>query len=78
MEYALSGSGKAQLKIGDYDKNLELVIDPTLSYSTYLGGSQGDTANGIAVDANGNAYITGQTCSIGKDANPIVFPSGKS
>ncbi len=63
VEYALAGPGKAQLQIGDYDKNLELVIDPTLSYSTYLGGSQGDTANGIAVDTAGNAYITGQTCS---------------
>jgi hypothetical protein len=75
VEYALAAPGKAQLKIGDYDKNLELVIDPTLSYSTYLGGSQGDTANGIAVDSSGNAYITGQTCSIGKDSSPIVFPS---
>ena len=76
VEYALAGAGKAQLQIGDYDKNLELVIDPTLSYSTYLGGSQGDTANGIAVDASGNAYITGQTCSIGLDASPVKFPSG--
>ena len=75
VEYALAGPGRAQLQIGDYDKNLELVIDPILSYSTYLGGSQGDTANGIAVDAAGTAYITGQTCSIGKDANPIVFPA---
>jgi hypothetical protein len=75
-EYALSAPNKAELKIGDYDKNRELVIDPTLSYSTYLGGSQGDTATGIAVDTSGNAYITGQTCSIGLDANPVIFPSG--
>jgi hypothetical protein len=76
VEYALAGPGKAQLQIGDYDKNLELVIDPLLSYSTYLGGSQGDTANGIVVDPSGNAYITGQTHSLGRDATPIVFPSG--
>ncbi len=75
VEYTLAAPGKVQLKIGDYDKNLELVIDPTLSYSTYLGGSQGDTANGIAVDTAGNAYITGQTCSIGQDQNPILFPA---
>ena len=75
-EYALSAPNKAELKLGDYDMNRELVIDPVMSYSTYLGGSQGDTANGIAVDASGNAYITGQTCSIGKDTNPVVFPSG--
>jgi uncharacterized protein (TIGR03437 family) len=32
-------------------------------YSTYLGGNNVDEANGIAVDAAGNAYITGYTAS---------------
>jgi len=34
-----------------------------LVYSTYLGGSENDQATGIAVDAAGNAYITGMTNS---------------
>jgi hypothetical protein len=75
LAYTLVNKNQARLQIGDYDKNLELVIDPTLSYSTYLGGSQGDTANGIALDASANAYITGMTCSIGKDTNPVLFPA---
>jgi hypothetical protein len=44
-------------------------IDPTLSgkasllYSSYIGGTSGDLANAVAVDANGNAYIGGLTFS---------------
>jgi uncharacterized protein (TIGR03437 family) len=34
-----------------------------LLYSTYLGGSGGDTAGGIAVDGSGSAYVTGFTSS---------------
>lgn len=34
-----------------------------LIYSTYLGGSGGDGADAIALDATGNAYITGVTDS---------------
>jgi uncharacterized protein (TIGR03437 family) len=35
----------------------------SLSYSTYLGGSGSEFANGIAVDGSGNAYVTGATAS---------------
>lgn len=39
------------------------MIDPMLSYSTYLGGMGGDYGLGIAVDRRGNAYVTGESGS---------------
>ena len=43
----------------------------TLTYSTYLGGSNSDAGDGIAVDAHGNAYVTGGTQSADF---PLVHP----
>jgi len=40
-----------------------------LLYSTFLGGSGADTANAIAVDAAGNAYVVGDTTSLNFPAN---------
>lgn len=49
--------------VGAYDRTRPLVIDPTLNYSTYLGGTGSDTGFAIAVDSTGKVYITGQTGS---------------
>jgi len=61
--YLLADNQQVGLALGDYDTTRTLVIDPVLSYSTYLGGTAVDRINGIAVDAAGNAYVTGQTWS---------------
>ena len=59
-------------EVGEYDQRLPLIIDPTLVYSTYLGGSGADYGNSVAVDSSGNAYIAGYTASINfVTANPI-------
>lgn len=44
---------------GKYDHSRELVIDPNLSFATYLGGSDNDYSQAIAIDSAGNSYITG-------------------
>jgi hypothetical protein len=61
--YVLGPDDQVRFELGPYDQNRALVIDPTLSYSTYLGGSGDDTATSIAVDAAGSAYVIGYTAS---------------
>jgi hypothetical protein len=62
-QFMLDGDGQVCFALGAYDHSQPLVIDPVLTYSTYLGGSRGDTGAGVAVDAAGNAYVTGYTSS---------------
>jgi hypothetical protein len=61
--FQLASNNQVSFRVTGYDSRRRLVIDPVLSYSTYLGGSGYDLAQGIAVDAAGNAYITGDTVS---------------
>ena len=44
-----------------YDRSRPLVIDPALTWATYLGGSSADSADALAVDAAGNSYVAGWT-----------------
>jgi hypothetical protein len=61
--YALRPGGDVGFQVGSYDPRYPLIIDPTLTYSTYLGGNGVDTGYAIAVDGSGNAYVTGGTVS---------------
>ena len=61
--YVLRNNGDAGFEVPAYDRTRPLIIDPVLSYSTYLGGNAFDSAYGIAVDSSGNAYVTGSTQS---------------
>ncbi|MDP9401780.1 MAG: SBBP repeat-containing protein [Actinomycetota bacterium] len=70
--FKVEGDDRVRFDVGSYDRSRPLVIDPVLSYSTFLGGSggasDGDSAPGelgtaIAVDSTGHAYVTGSTPS---------------
>ncbi len=62
--FVLRAASRVGFEIGAYDHTKELVIDPTISYSTYFGGANGaETSPSIAVNGNGNIYIAGSTTS---------------
>ena len=54
---------KIGFEIGNYDHSRELVIDPALSYFTYLGGSLTESNTQVAIDAALNIYLAGSTAS---------------
>ena len=62
--YRLKDKQTVVFALGAYDRTQPLVIDPMLSYSTFLGGSQADSAWAVAADAQGSAYIAGDTLSV--------------
>lgn len=58
------GSGYYAFSLGRYDHSRAVVIDPTLDYATYLGGSGIDQASAVAIDAQGEATVVGATTSV--------------
>jgi hypothetical protein len=62
-EYVVSAGREVSFRLGAYDVEEPLVIDPVLTYSTYLGGSGGESVYAIAVDSAGSVYVTGDTVS---------------
>jgi len=70
-QFELLSENSYTFSIAEHDPQYALVIDPTVLYSTYLGGSAGndiyranyEVATGVAVDAGGSAYVTGYTMS---------------
>jgi hypothetical protein len=64
VEWRTRGPKEAGFRLGPYDRSLALVIDPVITWATYLGGSGADQAFAIAVDSTGNSYVTGDTDSI--------------
>src|SRR5882762_643283 len=61
--YVRKGVNRVGFQVAAYDRSQPLVIDPVLSYSTYLGAGGSDAGYGIAVDTDGNAYVVGSTYS---------------
>lgn len=75
--FKLQHNGDVGFEVGNYDPSKTLVIDPILTFSTYLGGSGNEACTiilgssspisgcpGVAVDLSSNVYIAGSTTSV--------------
>jgi len=88
VRFVSLGNGGFGFAPGDYDRTLPLVIDPVISFSTYLGSTglggifrTGDLARGVATDTQGNVYVAGSAHGSDfpvKGAIQPVFGGGQS
>lgn len=62
--FQLTRRGAVRIAVGPFDHGRPLVIDPAVSYSTYLGGHGDDRGLAVAADGAGSAYVTGVTASV--------------
>ena len=61
--YVLLPSGAVRIRTARYDRRKPLVIDPVLTWATFVSATGSTTAHGIAVDATGATYLIGDTDS---------------
>ena len=83
--FLMLGEKEVGFALGEFDRSRELVIDPVLTYSTYLGGSGIESCStitgltqtpgcpAIAVDSAGSVYVAGSTTSTNFPVTPGAY-----
>ncbi len=69
--FRIAANGEVRFEVGSYDRRRALVIDPTITYSTYIAGTGTMAIHKSVVDSAGNLYLTGQ---ISSPDFPVVNP----
>ncbi len=61
--YVLLAHSLVGIRLGSYDRRRSLTVDPVLAYVRSFGGSNSNFSRAIALDAQGNIYVAGQSNS---------------
>src|SRR5580698_10099502 len=70
-QFKLENANTVGFEIGAYDPALPLVIDPVISYASYLGGTGLGAVTALALDSSGNLYVAGWTEAVNF---PVLSP----
>jgi Beta-propeller repeat len=63
VSFQIRGRDRISIELGDHDPTVPVVIDPILTYSTYLGGSGSDTGRAVVADPSGDVFVVSETSS---------------
>jgi hypothetical protein len=79
VRFALDRRRRVRFKLGPYDAQLPLTIDPVIQFATYLGGSGNDVGVSVLSGSDGAIYVAGNTTSADFPASlpagsPLVRP----
>ncbi|NCC26485.1 MAG: hypothetical protein EOM25_14995, partial [Deltaproteobacteria bacterium] len=61
--FVLHGKDEVGFALGDCLPGIPVIIDPVLTWNTFLGGAGGDRGFGITTDDSGNVYVTGNSAA---------------
>ncbi len=76
--YVLLAHDTYGFKTGSYDNNYPLIIDPTLVFSGYIGGTGNDEGEEIFVDNSGYIYIGCETYSDNFPSTPGAYQTTRA
>jgi uncharacterized protein (TIGR03437 family) len=74
--FQLDRDGLLTFALSRYDHNRKLTIDPVIAWSAYLGNGNTSRFSSIAVDKDGNSYLTGRAISGFPTINPLQTDHG--
>ena len=78
VRYCLRPGNHLGFLVGLYDPARPLVIDPSFSYSTFLGGGGSDIGRELALDAAGNVVAVGHTASVDFPTSVGAYDAGQN